>query len=194
MIQLCFATNNKHKLQEVKYAVGDRFIIQSLEELSIFEELPETHTTLEGNALQKAHYLFDKLHIPCFADDSGLEVDALNGAPGVYSARYAGLQKNSDDNINLLLKNLEGVSNRAARFRTVIALVGMGDDQLFEGLIEGEILHERRGTNGFGYDPVFKPLKSPHTFAQMSMEEKNQLSHRSIAVQKLVAYLKKLSL
>jgi XTP/dITP diphosphohydrolase len=189
-MKLCFATNNKHKLEEVAKAVSTNFDVVSLEELSVFDELPETQNTLEGNALQKAQFLFDKLNIPCFADDTGLEVESLNGAPGVFSARYAGPQCNSDNNIDLLLKNLENSANRKARFRTIIALVGLGETCLFEGFIEGEIIKARRGIQGFGYDPVFRPDGCEKTFAEMSVDEKNKLSHRAIAVQKLIVYLK----
>lgn len=192
-MKLCFATNNKHKLEEVANAVGKNFTILSLDELSVVDELPETQNTFEGNALQKAQFVFDRYNIPCFADDSGLEVDALNGDPGVFSARYAGPQRNSDDNIDLLLKNLKGSTNRKARFKTCIALVGLGETKFFEGSIDGEILSERKGTFGFGYDPIFKPTGFDKTFAEMTLQEKNNLSHRARAVQKLLQYLKQLS-
>ena len=189
MIKLCFATNNSHKLEEVKHAIK-HFQIVSLEEINCFEELPETRDTLEGNSLQKAEYVFDKFKVPCFADDTGLEVETLNNVPGVYSARYAGPQRNAEDNINLLLKNLQGNSNRFARFRTVISLVGLQPSPvLFEGIIAGSIILQRRGTSGFGYDPIFLPQGYAKTFAEMSMDEKNELSHRSRAVKKLEAYL-----
>jgi XTP/dITP diphosphohydrolase len=195
MNEICFATNNKHKLEEVAEAVGKRFKILSLEELSVFEELPETQDTLEGNALQKALHVFNKTLIPCFADDTGLEVGALNGAPGVYSARYAGPQRNSDDNVRKLLDALTTAAgeNRKARFRTVIALVGFGEHMLFEGVVNGVITEYKRGNAGFGYDPVFMPEGFQRTFAEMSMEEKNNLSHRGQAVEKLVRYLGLLS-
>jgi XTP/dITP diphosphohydrolase len=189
-MKLCFATNNKHKLEEVAKAVGDKFTIVSLDELSVNEELPETQLTLEGNALQKAQFVYDKLGIPCFADDSGLEINALNGEPGVYSAMYAGAQRNSDDNINLVLKKLALNTNRTSRFRTIIALIGMGEPKLFEGTVEGTITSEKKGTAGFGYDPVFIPQGYQKTFAEMTLDEKNKLSHRAIAVGKLVNYLK----
>ena len=189
MIKLCFATNNSHKLEEVRHAIK-HFQIVSLEEINCFEELPETRDTLEGNSLQKAEYVFDKYKVPCFADDTGLEVEALNNAPGVYSARYAGPQRNADDNISLLLKNLQGTSSRKARFRTVISLVGLqASPVLFEGIVSGSITLNRRGTSGFGYDPVFLPQGYATTFAEMSMDEKNELSHRARAVKKLEAYL-----
>jgi XTP/dITP diphosphohydrolase len=191
MIKLCFATNNRHKLEEVEVAVKNQFTILSLADLAIDEELPETQYTLEGNALQKARYLFDKLKIPCFADDSGLEVDALNGEPGVYSARYAGPERNNENNMDLLLKKLEPFTNRKARFRTVIALVGYASDAMvFEGIVKGEITHKKKGSLGFGYDPIFLPKGYDRTFAEMSTEEKNNLSHRAIAIRKLIDYLK----
>jgi len=189
VIKLCFATNNSHKLEEVRQVIK-HFQIVSLEEINCFEELPETRDTLEGNSLQKAEYVLDKYKVPCFADDTGLEVEALNNAPGVYSARYAGSQRNADDNINLLLKNLHGKSNRDARFRTVISLVGLHPSPvLFEGIISGSIILDRRGSSGFGYDPIFLPEGYSKTFAEMSMDEKNDLSHRARAVKKLDAYL-----
>lgn len=187
---LCFATNNAHKIDEVRAALNNRFSISTLTEIHCNQELPETSTTLEGNSLQKALFVWDHFHIPCFADDTGLEVEALNNEPGVYSARYAGPQRKSDDNITLLLKNLSGKSNRRARFRTVFTLVGIEDNPLtFEGIVEGEIISERRGSAGFGYDPVFRPDGFDTTFAEMTMEQKNQVSHRSRALQKLASYL-----
>lgn len=188
-MRLCFATNNKHKLQEVVQAVNKTFTILSLADLNCFEELPETRDTLEGNSLQKAEYVFNRYRVPCFADDSGLEVEALHRAPGVYSARYAGEHKSDEDNISLLLQNLNGATNRKARFRTVITLMGLQRIQSFEGSIEGTILSERRGSQGFGYDPVFQPNGFERSFAEMSIEEKNRISHRAIAVQKLIDFL-----
>jgi XTP/dITP diphosphohydrolase len=189
-VRLCFATNNKHKIEEVAGAAGSAIEIISLKELFLTEELPETQDTLEGNAIQKAEYVFNKTNTPCFADDSGLEVDALGGAPGVYSARFAGPDRRDDDNIRLLLDKLKTNSNRAAKFRTVIALVGFGTTELFEGSIEGTILDKPRGNGGFGYDPVFKPNEFDLTFAEMPLEQKNIISHRSIAIQKLIRFLK----
>src|SRR5688572_18915900 len=188
-MKLCFATNNSHKLEEVRHAIN-HFQIVSVDEINCFEELPETRDTLEGNSLQKAEYVFDRYKVPCFADDTGLEVEALNNAPGVYSARYAGPQRNADDNMNLLLKNLQGKTNLNARFRTVISLVGLQSSPvLLEGIVSGVIVLERRGTSGFGYDPIFLPEGYAKTFAEMSMDEKNELSHRARAVKKLEAYL-----
>jgi XTP/dITP diphosphohydrolase len=188
-MQLCFATNNKHKLQEISHAVNNRFSIIRLADLNCTEELPETRDTLEGNALQKAEYIFQRYQIPVFADDSGLEVEALGGEPGVYSARYAGNHKKDEDNITLLLKNLSDSLNRKARFRTVIALLGLGEPHFFEGSVEGTILHAKRGSLGFGYDPIFQPDDYTTTFAEMDITEKNRMSHRARAVQKLIDFL-----
>jgi XTP/dITP diphosphohydrolase len=191
MRDLCFATNNQHKLEEVQLAIGNQFHLISLGDINCKEELPETRDTLEGNSLQKAEYVFEHYGVPCFADDTGLEVESLKGAPGVYSARYAGEQKNSTDNIHLLLKNLSGHTNRKARFRTIITLIGVDPQPVFfEGVINGTIIENPRGKQGFGYDPVFVPDGYTTTFAEMTLAEKNQLSHRGIAVKKLSDYLK----
>lgn len=191
MTTICFATNNLHKLEEVRNKVASLSItIKSLTDIGCAEELPETKDTIPGNSLQKAEYVFTHYGVPCFADDTGLEVDALHGAPGVYSARYAGPQRSSADNIALLLKNLENSHSRQARFRTVITLVGIQKTPVtFEGIVNGRIGTVPRGTSGFGYDPVFIPDGQTRTFAEMSMEEKNALSHRAIAVVKLTAFL-----
>lgn len=186
---LCFATNNLHKIEEVKVALGDGLRILTLEEAGIREELPETQDTLEGNARQKALYVFDHFGLPCFADDTGLEVDALGGAPGVYSARYAGPQRRSADNIALLLENLRGKTSRAAQFRTVIHLVLPDGQWKFEGIVRGTIREDGKGTGGFGYDPVFVPEGFEQTLAEMSLEEKNLISHRGIAIRKLAEFL-----
>jgi XTP/dITP diphosphohydrolase len=192
-MRLCFASNNKHKLEEIKNVVGRKFEILSLADIKCNEELPETRNTLEGNSLQKAEYVLQHYNTPCFADDTGLEVEALNGAPGVYSARYAGNHRNTDDNIALLLQNLKNDTNRKAQFRTVITLIGIeAQPVFFEGVIRGEIITEKRGSSGFGYDPVFVPEGHSKTFAEMTLEEKNQLSHRAIAVKKLAEYLSRL--
>jgi XTP/dITP diphosphohydrolase len=193
-VKICFATNNPHKLDEVRQAVANVGIeILSLSDIRCVDELPETSDTLEGNSLQKASYLYQTYKLPCFADDTGLEVEALGGAPGVYSARYAGSQRSADDNIDLLLENLAGKKNRNARFRTVITLLGIEPEPIFfEGVIEGVITNERKGEHGFGYDPLFMPAGRERTFAQMSMSEKNELSHRARAVSGLVKYLNKL--
>lgn len=187
---ICIASNNAHKVEEIRDILSDGFRVLSLNDIGCSEELPETQTTIEGNSLQKAEYVYDKYHVPCFADDTGLEVEALNGDPGVYSARYAGEQKNSNDNINLLLKNLAGNANRKARFRTVVTLVGLEDHPIrFEGIVNGRIISERKGTAGFGYDPVFVPDGYERTFAEMTLQEKSQLSHRAIAIKKLEQFL-----
>jgi XTP/dITP diphosphohydrolase len=192
-MKLCFATNNAHKLQEARHVAGSDFEIVSLQEINCFEELPETRNTLEGNSLQKAEYVHTHRNIPCFADDTGLEVAALQGRPGVDSAHYAGPQRSSDDNIALLLKNLQGQSDRSAQFRTVITLIGLAPEPVFfEGIVKGTITTAPRGTSGFGYDPVFVPDGYTTTFAEMTMAAKNQLSHRARALKKLEDYLKNL--
>lgn len=173
----------------MKVALGDGLRILTLEEAGIREELPETQDTLEGNARQKALYVFDHFGLPCFADDTGLEVDALGGAPGVYSARYAGPQRRSADNIDLLLENLRGKTSRAAQFRTVIHLVLPDGQWKFEGIVRGTIREDGKGTGGFGYDPVFVPEGFEQTLAEMSLEEKNLISHRGIAIRKLAEFL-----
>ncbi len=188
-MDICFATNNEHKLEEIRAILGNKFKILSLEEIGCNEELPEERDTLEGNSLQKAEYVFQKYKVACFADDTGLEVEELNGAPGVYSARYAGEQRNSERNMDLLLKNLEGKGNRKARFRTVITLIQPSVLHQFEGIVEGSILGDRKGKGGFGYDPIFMPVGYSNTLAEMSMEEKNQISHRARATEKLVEFL-----
>lgn len=190
-MKLYFATNNIHKLKEVQEVVGDSFQIESMRSLGINEDIPEDQQTLEGNALQKARFLYDRTGESCFADDTGLEVDALNGAPGVYSARYAGEAKNSLDNMTLLLKNMSGIQHRKARFRTVIALILNGKEYLFEGIVNGTIAEEPRGKAGFGYDPLFVPDGYSTTFAEMDSEAKNAISHRGRAVEKLAAFLLK---
>ena len=190
-MKLYFATNNIHKLKEVQEVVGDSFQIESMRSLGINEDIPEDQLTLQGNALQKARFLYDRTGESCFADDTGLEVDALNGAPGVYSARYASEAKNSLDNMAQLLKNMSGIQNRKARFRTVIALILDGKEYLFEGIVNGTIAEEPRGTAGFGYDPLFVPDGYSTTFAEMDSEAKNAISHRGRAVEKLAAFLLK---
>ncbi len=189
MSSYCIASNNKHKIEEMSAIMGSSFSFLSLEEIGCREELPETQNTLEGNALQKARFVFNRYKIPCFADDTGLEVEALHGEPGVYSARYAGPTRDAEANMNLLLNKLEGKSNRHARFRTVIALIDNQGEHLFEGIVEGTITHEKRGSSGFGYDPIFQPKGYTQTFGEMPLSEKNQISHRAKAVEKLCAYL-----
>jgi XTP/dITP diphosphohydrolase len=191
MIKLCFATNNHHKVEEVRQALNGKIELLTLEEIDCFEELPETMPTLEGNSLQKATFVFNRYAMPCFADDTGLEVEALNGEPGVYSARYAGPQKNSEDNVQRLLEKLSDQSNRQARFRTIFSLVGLEKNPvIFEGVVNGSIAREKKGSSGFGYDPVFIPEGYHITFAEMDLAQKNSISHRAIATQKLVNFLK----
>jgi XTP/dITP diphosphohydrolase len=188
-MKICFATNNQHKIAEVQAIVGNQFEVVSLAEIGCMEELPETGNTLEENSAQKAEYIWRKYQIPCFADDSGLEVETLGNAPGVYSARYAGFPKNDEKNITLLLQNLQNKSNRKAQFRTCITLITAKGKWQFEGIVRGEILQEKRGSRGFGYDPVFLPEGYKQTFAEMSMQDKNAISHRAIAVRKLANFL-----
>lgn len=191
MHPLIFASNNQHKIEEVSAILKPfGFNVISLADAGIHENIPETAETIEGNASLKANYIFNHYHFDCFADDTGLEVEALNNAPGVYSARYAGEQKNSENNINKLLAELESKANRNARFKTVIALILNGKEYLFEGIINGRIATEKKGEKGFGYDPIFIPNGYEKTFAEMTSAEKNNISHRAIAVQKLADFLK----
>ncbi len=187
--KLIFATNNQYKVDEIKNIIGDRLTLLSLKDLNFNENIPEEHNSLEANAAGKALYVYNKHKIDCFADDTGLEIEVLNGEPGVYSARYAGDQCNFDDNINKVLSKLKGINNRNARFRTVISLVENGHITNFEGSTFGRILDERRGEHGFGYDPVFLPDGYKLTFAEMTMEEKNRISHRAKAIKKLVEHI-----
>ena len=189
MNKIIFSTNNQHKLAEVQSALGDRFELVTLKEVGITEDIPENGAALEENASIKSGYVFERLGMDCFADDTGLEVDALGGAPGVHTARYAKIEKDDNKNIDLLLKNLQGAESRAAQFRTVISLRLAGREYLFEGVVRGVITESRQGEDGFGYDPVFMPEGYDRTFAQMTMEEKNQISHRGRAVAKLVEFL-----
>lgn len=189
MQDIVFATNNQHKLEEIRRIVGGKFRILSLKEIGCEEDIPEIADTLEGNALMKARFVKEHYGYDCFADDTGLMVDALGGAPGVYSARYAGPGHDSAANMELLLKNLDGVTERSARFVTVIALILNGQEMTFEGSVEGEILTVPAGTSGFGYDPVFKPTESSISFAEMSADAKNAISHRGRATAKLMTYL-----
>lgn len=189
-MKFVFATHNPHKLKEVQDLLGEEFELLSLNDIGLFDEIPETAETLEGNALLKAQYVQKKCRMDVFADDTGLEVAALNGAPGVYSARYAGPQKMADDNVNKLLSELQEEPNRKARFRTVIALLLDGKELFFEGIAEGEITMERCGAEGFGYDPIFRPSGYNKTFAEMSSTDKNRISHRGRAIEKLVNFLR----
>jgi len=187
---IVFATNNSNKIKEIRQVAGDNLEILSLDDIGFVGEIPEDFDTLSENALQKARFIHSRTGRDCFADDTGLEVEALNGRPGVKSARYAGPSCSSADNIEKLLSELGDNPNRNARFRTVIALISEGKEFLFEGMVEGEILHEKIGTAGFGYDPVFRPLGFKITFAQMPPEIKNRISHRGIAVKKLMDFFK----
>ena len=191
-MKIVFATNNKHKLEEASAILGPDFELKTPADCGITEDIPETQPTLEGNALQKARYIYERTGLDCFADDTGLEVAALRGAPGVRSARYAGDEHDFDRNTALLLRNLESGADRSARFRTVIALIVVGEEYLFDGIVNGRIIDEYRGTGGFGYDPVFVPEGCSETFAEMSAEQKNAVSHRARAVEKLSDFLKEL--
>ena len=188
-MKICFATNNEKKIEEVKAALGSDFEIVSLQDIGCNEELPETGDTLHHNAFQKARFVKEKYGVDCFADDTGLEVEALSGAPGVYSGRYSGEPRSDERNIALLLKNLDGKENRIARFRTVIALILDGEEYAFEGIASGVIIEEKTGSSGFGYDPIFRPDGYSRTFAELSLNEKNQISHRGKAVKALIEFL-----
>ena len=189
-MKLVFATNNRHKLQEVRDIVGDRVEVLSLADIDCHDDIPEIADTLQGNALIKARHIYEKYGLDCFADDTGLEVETLGGAPGVYSARYAGDECDSEANMQKLLENLTGKTNRNAQFRTVIALIVKGEEMLFNGIVKGTIATEKKGDSGFGYDPVFIPEGCSESFAQMSSEMKNSMSHRFRATQQLGNYLK----
>ncbi|MDN3687688.1 non-canonical purine NTP diphosphatase [Cyclobacterium jeungdonense] len=189
-MKICFATNNLKKLEEVKAALGGEFEIVSLADIGCKEELPETGDTLQHNAFQKARFVKSQYGVDCFADDTGLEVDALDGAPGVYSGRFAGEPRSDERNLSLLLEKMEGKTNRKASFRTVIALLVGSDSHSFEGKVAGEILQRPSGKQGFGYDPVFRPEGYEKTFAELALQEKNAISHRGRAVRKLADFLK----
>ena len=191
-MKLVFATNNLHKLKEVQEMLSNSIEVLSLKDIGCFEDIEETESTLEGNAKLKADYITKKYGFDCFADDTGLEVEALDGDPGVYSARYAGEHGNAEKNMEKLLVELKNKSTRKAKFRTIIALNLTDKQYLFEGICEGEILNEKTGVKGFGYDPIFKPSNASYSFAEMNSEEKNIISHRGIAIQKLVKFLNSL--
>ena len=192
-MQLVFASNNKNKILEIQSILPASIKILSLEDIGCLEEIPETADTIEGNAILKANYVTRNYGHDCFADDTGLEVDALNGEPGVYSARYAGEQRNADDNMDKLLKALSNENNRNAQFKTVIALNIKGKQELFTGVAKGEITLEKTGNKGFGYDPIFQPLGYKKTFAELSLGIKNEISHRGKATQQLINFLRKSS-
>ena len=189
-MKIVFATNNAHKLSEVSAVLGSEYELVTLSEVGITEDIPETGATLDENASIKARYVYERTGADCFADDTGLEVEVLGNAPGVHSARYAGEAKDSEANMDKLLSELDGKENRKARFRTVIALIINGEEHLFEGIVNGRILTERHGGKGFGYDPIFAPEGKNLSFAEISMEEKNCISHRGRAVEKLLEFLK----
>lgn len=191
-MNLVFATNNQHKLMEISNMIDGKSMLMSLKDIGCNEELPEDRLTLEENASQKAWYLYDKYGYSCFADDTGLEIEALDGEPGVYSARYAGPERDPEANMDKVLMKLSKIKKRNARFRTVISLVLNGNETRFEGVVNGMILHERKGGSGFGYDPIFKPDESELSFAEMNIEEKNKISHRARAFVQLVEFLKQL--
>lgn len=190
MRTLVFATNNKHKLEEVQAMVGDRYQLKTLEEIGCLDDIPETGDTFRDNASQKSHYIWDRFTVDCFSDDSGLEVDSLNGEPGVYSARYSG-SRDAEENLQLVLDKMNGITNRAARFKCIISLILDGKEHFFEGVVEGEITEGRSGSAGFGYDPIFRPKGYNLSFAEMPAEEKNKISHRAQAVAQLVDFLNK---
>ena len=191
-MELVFATNNQHKIEELQAMLDKNIKLLSLKDIGCYDEIPEEQDTLEGNASQKSFYVYNKFGYNCFADDTGLEIDALNGEPGVYSARYAGEEKSAQANMDKVLHKLAKIKNRNARFRTVISLVIDGSEELFEGIVEGEILAEKRGSSGFGYDPIFQPNGFEQTFAEMNLTDKNKISHRGRAVEKLISHLKNL--
>ncbi len=190
-MNLVFATNNKNKLEEVKVMLPKTIELLSLNDINCLEDIPETSKTIQGNASQKTHYVFDKYNLNCFSDDTGLEIEALNGEPGVYSARYAGEQRNSEDNMNLVLEKLKNKTNRKARFKTVISLIINEKEMLFEGIVNGQITTEKRGEKGFGYDPIFIPEGYNKTFAELPLNIKNEISHRGKAIKQLFEYLNK---
>lgn len=188
-MDLVFATNNKNKLEELQKMLGTKINLLSLKDIECYDEIPEDHETLQENASQKAWYIYNKYKKNCFADDTGLEIIALNNEPGVYSARYAGKEKDAEANMSKVLTNMQNQTNRKAQFRTVISLIIEGEEYQFEGKVEGEILDKKHGEKGFGYDPIFKPEGYTISFAEMDMTEKNKISHRGRAVQKLINYL-----
>jgi len=191
MITLVFATNNKHKLEEIRQILKQQIQIKSLNDIGFHGEIPETNPTLEGNAMQKARYIHERYHVNCMADDTGLEIEALNGKPGVYSARYAGENCSFEENMQKVLFEMKGKTNRKAKFRTVIALIWDNKEYLFDGEVNGIITTEKHGTKGFGYDPIFLPDGESLTFAELSAERKNEISHRGLATGKLVNFLNK---
>lgn len=193
MLKLVFATNNKNKIKEIKHLIGNSIELLSLEDIGCLEDIPETSDTIQGNAIQKAKYVYDNYGYNCFADDTGLEIDSLNGEPGIYSARYAGEQRNPEDNMNKVLEKLNDATNRNAQFKTVIALIINGELSCFEGIVKGEMTRVRSGEEGFGYDPIFKPKGYDITYSEMNLELKNKISHRALATHQLIEHLQKMS-
>lgn len=191
MKEIVFATNNENKLKEVKILLQSNYDVKGLKDINCLQDIPEPYDTLEENSLAKAKYVYDNYNINCFADDTGLEVKSLNNLPGVLSARYGGEEKNSEKNMEKLLRKMNGIEDREARFRTVVTLILDGEIFVFEGIVNGEILHKKHGNKGFGYDPIFKPLGYNNTFAELDMNTKNLISHRGKAVRKLVGFLNK---
>ncbi|MBN2893545.1 MAG: non-canonical purine NTP diphosphatase [Bacteroidales bacterium] len=190
-MEIVFATNNKHKISEISAILGNNFDLKSLNDIGFSGDIPETNPTIPENASQKSHFIYDRYKINVFADDTGLEIEALNGAPGVYSARYAGEHCSFEDNVTKVLLEMEGKTNRNARFITVISLILNDKEYFFEGIVNGQITTERHGAKGFGYDPIFRPDGYNITYAEMSADKKNAMSHRALATQKLVEFLKK---
>jgi len=189
-MKLIFATQNQHKAKEIQALMPLEFEVLTLNDIDIKEDIPETSSTLEGNASQKSNYIKEHFSLDCFSDDTGLEITALNNEPGIYSARYAGSSRNADDNMNLVLSKLADKTDRTAQFRTVISLILEGKEHLFEGVVKGKIIDKKRGTDGFGYDPIFVPEGQDKTFAELSIDEKNKLSHRARAFEKMIHFLK----
>ncbi len=190
-MKLIFATHNRNKAFEIQKLLPSKFQVLTLDDISFHDEIPENEPTIEGNSAFKAKFIFNKFELNCFADDTGLEIEELNGNPGVHSARYAGEEKNPDANMNLVLTELAGLENRNARFKTVITLILDGEQYIFEGIVNGRMIDEKRGTNGFGYDPIFIPENEIRTFAEMDLAEKNQFSHRARALEKMIEFLTK---
>lgn len=188
-MKLIFATQNQHKAKEIQALLPSEFEVLTLNDIDITEDIPETSATLEGNASQKSHYVKEHFSLDCFSDDTGLEITALNNEPGVYSARYAGPSRNANDNMNLVLTKLANKTDRTAQFRTVISLILEGKEHLFEGVVKGRIIEEKRGLDGFGYDPIFVPDGQNKTFAELTVDEKNKLSHRARAFEKMIRFL-----
>lgn len=190
-MKLIFATHNSNKAIEIQKLLPEDFQVLTLDDIDFHEEIPENESTIEGNSVFKAQFIFNLFNLNCFADDTGLEIESLDGRPGVHSARYAGENKNSDANIERVIEELSGIENRNARFKTVITLIINGEQHRFEGIVNGKIIHDKKGNNGFGYDPIFIPENENKTFAEMDLREKNKYSHRARALEKMIDFLKK---